>query len=445
MEFLPHDYQRYAIDFIEQHPISALFLDMGLGKTIITLTALVDLLFDSFEAHRILVIAPLRVAHSTWPAEIGKWDHLQELQYSVIRGTPKQRLEAMRKQADIYIINREMVPWLCQQRFDFDTVVIDELSSFKSHKAMRYKALMRKRPFIKRMIGLTGTPSSNGLQDLWAEFRLLDQGVRLGRFIGAFREAYLQPDRRNGMVIYSYKPQPGAEEAIYRKISDITISMKAMDHLKMPKLVMINQEVEMDDAEMTRYKQLKKTLVLEIGQTEITAINAASLSGKLCQMASGAIYTEEKSWIGIHDRKLDALEDLIESAGGSPVLIAYWFKHDLERIKQRFAVREIRTEADIRDWNEGKITVAAIHPAAAGHGLNLQDGGSMLVWFSLTWSLELYQQTNCRLYRQGQKETVRIFHLVCKGTIDEDILAALEKKDASQSRLIEAVKADLRR
>ena len=445
MEFLPHDYQRYAIDFIEQHPISALFLDMGLGKTIITLTALVDLLFDSFEAHRILVIAPLRVAHSTWPAEIGKWDHLQELQYSVIRGTPKQRLEAMRKQADIYIINREMVPWLCQQRFDFDTVVIDELSSFKSHKAMRYKALMRKRPFIKRMIGLTGTPSSNGLQDLWAEFRLLDHGERLGRFIGAFREAYLRPDRRNGMVIYSYKPQPGAEEAIYRKISDITISMKAMDHLKMPELVMINQEVEMDEREMKRYRRLKKTLVLDLDQTEITAINAASLSGKLCQMASGAIYAEDKSWIGIHDKKLDALEDLIESANGAPVLIAYWFKHDLERIKQRFTLREIKSDTDIKDWNAGKISVAAIHPAAAGHGLNLQDGGSMLVWFSLTWSLELYQQTNCRLYRQGQKETVRIFHLVCKGTIDEDILAALEKKDASQSRLIEAVKADLRR
>ena len=445
MEFLPHDYQRYAIDFIENHPISALFLDLGLGKTIITLTALMDLLFDTFEAHRILVIAPLRVARSTWPAEIGKWDHLKDLQYSVIKGTPTQRLAALNQQADLYIINREMVPWLCQQPFDFDTVVVDELSSFKSHKAMRYKALMRKRPFIKRMIGLTGTPSSNGLQDLWAEFRLLDQGERLGRFIGAFREVYLRPGRRNGMVIYSYKPQAGAEEAIYKKISDITISMKAMDHLKMPELVMINQEVEIDEAEKTRYKQLKKTLVLEIGQTEITAINAASLSGKLCQMASGAIYTEEKSWIGIHDRKLDALEDLIESAGGSPVLIAYWFKHDLERIKQRFAVREIRTEADIRDWNEGKITVAAIHPAAAGHGLNLQDGGSMLVWFSLTWSLELYQQTNGRLYRQGQKETVRIFHLVCKGTIDEEILAALQMKDASQNRLIEAVKADLRR
>lgn len=440
-----HDYQKYAVRFIEEHPVCALLLSMGLGKTIITLTALQDLLFDSFDAHRILVIAPLRVAQSTWPAEIEKWEQLHELEYSVIKGTPAQRLEALKRQADIYIINREMVPWLCQQPFDFDTVVVDELSSFKNHKAKRYKALMSKRPFIKRMIGLTGTPSSNGLQDLWAEFRLLDQGERLGRFIGSFREAYLRPDRRNGMVIYSYKPQPGAEEAIYKKISDITISMKAMDHLAMPELVMIKQEVEMSQSEMDRYKALKRTLVLDLDGDEITAANAASLSGKLCQMASGAIYTEDKSWIAIHERKLDALEDLIESANGTPILIAYWFKHDLERIKKRFAVREIKTEANIRDWNAGKIAIAALHPAAAGHGLNLQDGGSMLIWFSLTWSLELYQQTNARLYRQGQKESVRIFHLVCKDTIDEDILAALEKKDASQNRLIEAVKADLRR
>lgn len=440
-----HDYQKYAVRFIEEHPVCALLLSMGLGKTIITLTALQDLLFDSFDAHRILVIAPLRVAQSTWPAEIEKWGQLHELEYSVIKGTPAQRLEALKRQADIYIINRENVPWLCQQPFDFDTVVVDELSSFKNHKAKRYKALMSKRPFIKRMIGLTGTPSSNGLQDLWAEFRLLDQGERLGRFIGAFREAYLRPDRRNGMVIYSYKPQPGAEEAIYKKISDITISMKAMDHLAMPELVMIKQEVEMSQSEMDRYKALKRTLVLDLDGDEITAANAASLSGKLCQMASGAIYTEDKSWIAIHERKLDALEDLIESANSAPILIAYWFKHDLERIKKRFAVREIKTESDIRDWNAGKIAVATLHPAAAGHGLNLQDGGSMLVWFSLTWSLELYQQTNARLYRQGQKESVRIFHLVCKDTIDEDILAALEKKDASQNRLIEAVKADLRR
>lgn len=440
-----HDYQKYAVQFIEKHPISALFLDLGLGKTIITLTALQSLLFDSFQAHRILVIAPLRVAHSTWPAEIEKWDHLRELKYSVIKGTPRQRLEALNRKADIYIINRENVGWLCFQPFSFDTVVIDELSSFKNHQAKRYRALMKHRNRIKRMIGLTGTPSSNGLQDLWAEFRLLDQGERLGRFIGQFREAYLQPDRRNGMTIYSYKPQPGAEDEIFKKISDITISMKALDHLKMPELMMIHQKVEMDEDEMKTYKQLKSDLVLDLNGEEITAANAASLSSKLCQMASGAIYTEEKSWVSIHEKKLDALEDLIESANGEPILIAYWFRHDLERIQKRFKVRELKTEKDIQDWNARKIPVAIIHPAAAGHGLNLQSGGSTLIWFSLTWSLELYQQTNARLYRQGQKETVRIYHLVCKGTLDEEILQSLERKDASQQKLIDAVKAEVRR
>lgn len=445
MEFIPHDYQEYAIRFIEDHPVSALLLDMGLGKTTITLSALQSLLFDSFQAHRILVIAPLRVAHSTWPAEMEKWDHLKELQYSVIKGTPKQRLEALNRKADIYIINRENIPWLCLQPFSFDTVVIDELSSFKNHQAKRYKSLMKQRNKIHRMIGLTGTPSTNGLQDLWAEFRLLDQGERLGRFVGQFREAYLQPDRRNGMTIYSYKPQPGAEDEIFEKISDITISMKALDHLKMPELMMIHQKVEMDEDEMKTYKQLKSDLVLDLNGEEITAANAASLSSKLCQMASGAIYTEEKSWISIHERKLDALEDLVESSAGSPLLIAYWFRHDLERIQKRFTVRELKTEIDIQDWNAGKIPVAIIHPAAAGHGLNLQSGGSTLIWFSLTWSLELYQQTNARLYRQGQKETVRIYHLVCKGTLDEAILKSLERKDASQQRLIDAVKAEVRR
>ena len=445
MLYQPHDYQQYAADFIIDHPISALFLGMGLGKTIITLTALVDLLFDSFLAHKVLVIAPLRVARTTWPDEISKWDHLQGLEYSVIAGTPRQRKEALQKRADLYIINRENVPWLCDQGFDFDTVVIDELSSFKSSKAKRFRALLQNRPKINRMIGLTGTPSSNGLEDLWAEFRLLDGGKRLGRFISHFRDEYLRPDRRNGMVIYSYKPVSGAEKEIYDRISDITISMKAIDHLKMPELLTLACPVSLSSAEMERYNELKSTYVLDLQGEEVTAASAGVLCQKLSQLASGAIYTEDRKFISLHERKLDALEDLIESANGSPVLIAYWFKHDLERIKDRFPVREIKTEADIRDWNSGKIAIAAIHPAAAGHGLNLQNGGSILIWFSLTWSLELYQQTNARLYRQGQKESVRIFHLVSKGTIDEEILAALERKDASQARLIEAVKADLRR
>lgn len=441
MQFIPHDYQRFAADFIVEHPTAALFLDMGLGKTVITLTALMDLLFDSFLAHKILIIAPLRVARTTWPDEISKWDHLADLQYSLITGTPKQRKAALQAKADVYIINRENVPWLCNQTFDFDTVVIDELSSFKSYKAKRFKALMQYRPTIKRMVGLTGTPSSNGLEDLWSEFRLLDGGKRLGRYISHFRDMYLRPEQRNGMVIYSYKPLPNAEKQIYEKIQDITISMKAIDHLDRPELISIRQEVKMTKDEMEQYQELKKTFVLNLEEEEITAVNAASLSGKLTQLASGAIYTEEKDYVEIHQQKLDALEDLIESAAGKPILVAYWFKHDLERIQARFKIQEIKNETDILDWNAGKIPLAAIHPASAGHGLNLQQGGSILIWFSLTWSLELYQQTNARLYRQGQKEPVRIIHLVCKDTIDEDILASLERKDASQQQLINAVKA----
>lgn len=446
MKYKPHDYQRYAIEYIKTHPVAAVLLDMGLGKTSITLTAMMDLLFDSFEAHRVLVIAPLRVARDTWPAEIKKWEHLQLLTYSVVVGTEAERKAALSRSADLYIINRENVKWLVEQsgfRFDFDTVVIDELSSFKNHQSKRFKALMKVRPGICRIIGLTGTPSSNGLMDLWAEFKLLDMGKRLGRFIGVYRNTYFMPDKRNGQIIYSYRLLPGADEQIYRQISDITISMKAGDHLKMPELVMNNYTVELSDSERERYAELKQTLVLQLPETDISVANAAALSGKLLQMANGAIYDEDKNQIHIHDRKLDALEDLIEGANGKPVLVAYWFKHDLERIKQRFTVREIKTVADIRDWNAGKIPVAVIHPASAGHGLNLQAGGSTLIWFGLTWSLELYQQTNARLWRQGQKDTVVIHHIIADGTIDNRVLKALQSKEKIQSGLIDAVKAEL--
>ena len=442
MEFTPHEYQNYAVDFVETHPICALIISMGLGKTVITLSALLDLLFDRFLVHKILIIAPLRVAKNTWPEELEKWDHLSPLKYSLIAGTPQERLKALIQPADIYIINRENVPWLCDlPGWDFDTVVIDELSSFKNHKAKRYKALMAKRPLIKRMIGLTGTPAPNGLEDLWAEFKLLDMGKRLCRFIGQFREQYMMPGRRNGYVVYNYLPLPGAQERVFKKISDIAISMSSVDHLKMPDLLMIEQRVLLCASEKDLYQQMKRDLVLPFKDQEITAANAAVLTGKLSQMASGAIYSESGESILLHSRKLDVLEDLIEAAAGKPVLVAYWFKHDLERIQARFPVRVLNTDKDIQDWNAGKIAIAAIHPAAAGHGLNLQSGGSMLIWFSLTWSLELYQQTNARLYRQGQKETVRIYHLIAAGTIDEEIMKALKYKDVSQSRLIEAVKA----
>lgn len=447
MNFKPHDYQAFAIDYIETHPVAAVLLDMGLGKTVISLTAIADLLFDSFLAHRILVVAPLRVARDTWPAELEKWSHLKHLTFSVAVGSVKERRAALMTAADITIINRENLQWLIEDSnfpFDYDMVVIDELSSFKNHQSKRFRSLMKVRPKVKRIIGLTGTPSSNGLMDLWAEFRLLDMGKRLGRFITEYRNNYFTPDKRNGMIIYSYKPQPYAEELIYRQISDITISMKSTDHLLMPELISSQYEVKLSREERQRYEELKKDLVLQLPDGEVTAANAASLTGKLSQLANGAIYADTGDTIEFHDRKLDALEDILEAANGKPVLVAYWFKHDLERIKRRFTVREIKESRDITDWNAGKIPVAVIHPASAGHGLNLQAGGSTLIWFGLTWSLELYQQTNARLWRQGQTSgTVVIEHIITKGTIDERILKALSQKELTQTALIDAVKANL--
>ena len=446
MKYKPHSYQEYAIRYIETHPISALLIDMGLGKTSITLTAIRNLLFDSFEVCKVLVIAPLRVAKNTWTDEIKKWEHLSTLTYSLIVGNENERLSALNEQPDIYIINRENVDWLVNKsgyKFDFDMVVIDELSSFKNHQSKRFKSLMKVRPLVKRIVGLTGTPSSNGLMDLFAEFKILDMGKRLGYFIGQYRNTYFKPDKMNGPIVYSYKPLPNAENAIYEKISDITVSMKANEYLKMPELLTSNYVVELSNSEKNQYDEMKKSLVLEITDGEITASNAASLSNKLCQLSNGAIYDDEQNIVEIHDRKLYALEDIIESMNGKPLLIAYWYRHDLERIKSRFSVREIKTSEDISDWNDGKIPVALIHPASAGHGLNLQNGGSTLVWFGLTWSLELYQQTNARLYRQGQKNTVVIQHIITKGTIDEQILKALQKKNKTQADLIDAVRANL--
>ena len=446
MKFIPHDYQQYAIDFIKNNEVAAVLLDMGLGKTSITLTAVNDLIFDSFEVSKVLVIAPLRVARDTWPAEIKKWDHLKHLRYSVAVGSESERLAALRKEADIYIINRENVDWLVNKSkvpFNFDMVVIDELSSFKSHQSKRFKSLLKVRPFIKRIVGLTGTPSSNGLMDLWAQFRILDMGKRLGRYITHYRSAYFLPDKRSADRIFTYKPANGAEQMIYDRISDITISMKSADYLKLPECIINEVPVFMDTKEKAIYETFKEDMVAKIKDEEIDAANAAVLSGKLLQMANGCIYDEDKKAIKIHDRKLDALEDLIESANGKPLLVAYWFQHDLARIKERFPVREIKTSKDIEDWNKGKIPLAVIHPASAGHGLNLQTGGSTLVWFGLTWSLELYQQCNARLHRQGQTDTVVIHHIIAKGTIDEDVMAALQRKEKIQNALINAVKAKL--
>lgn len=452
MKYAPHDYQKYSIDYILAHPVCAIFLDCGLGKTSITLTALEELIHDRFEISRVLVIAPVRVAKISWPDEIRKWDHLQGLTFAVAVGTPEQRLAALRAGADITIINRENVKWLVEDSgipFDFDALVIDESSSFKNHRAQRFKALMKVRPKVKRVIALTGTPSSNGLMDLWAQFRLLDMGKRLGRYISHYRETYFRPDKTNGAIVYSYKPLAGAEEAIYEKISDITISMRSSDHLKMPDLIKTEYPAVMAEKEKSRYEEMKKTLVLQLPEGEITAANAAALTGKLLQLANGAIYADDEEVLPVHDRKLDALEDIIESANGKPVLVCYWFKHDRQRIEERLRDMKIKygcldTDQGIRDWNEGKLPVGLIHPASAGHGLNLQRGGNTLVWFGLTWSLESYQQTIGRLWRQGQEEkTVVVMHIVTTGTIDERVLKALEGKDTTQKKLIEAVKAEI--
>ena len=419
-----------------------------------TLTAIRDLMLDDLAVTKVLVIAPLRVARVTWPGEVRKWDHLKDLDVSVIVGSAKERMAALNTQSLVYVVNRENVKFLVEYyeknglRWDFDCVVIDELSSFKNHQSQRFKALRKVRPFVKRWIGLTGTPTSNGLMDLWSEIGILDGGERLGRFIGRFREAYFKPGSMNPGtgIVYSYIPRPGAEEEIYRRISDMTISMKAVDHLRIPDCLYVNQEVEMDARERKLYDQLRTELIIHTEGGDIDAANAASLSNKLLQMSNGAVYDENREVRFIHKRKLEMLEDLIEGANGQPVLVAYWFKHDRTRILEHLAAcgyqpRDIKTSGDIEDWNRGNVSIALIHPASAGHGLNIQEGGHILIWFGLTWSLELYQQTNARLWRQGQSSTVTIHHIICKDTVDEDVLAALASKDITQEKLIAAVKA----
>lgn len=453
MKLTLHNYQVVAKDFIIAHPYAAVILDMGMGKTATTLSAVNELMFDRFEVTKVLVIAPLRVANTVWSDEIEQWSELRHLRYSKIVGTPKQRKVALQKDADIYIVNRENLPWLvdqCSPYFKWDMVVIDELSSFKSWQSKRFKAFMAMRPYMKRIVGLTGTPSSNGLMDLFAEFKVIDGGERLGHFIGEFRSRYFEEGRRNGNIVYEYIPMDYAECQIQDKISDITISMKALDYLDMPELISTKKLVRMSEKEKEKYSQFKKEYVLsELDGLEVTAANAASLTNKLVQLSNGAVYSDDHTVVPLHEQKLDALEDILESANGEPVLVAYWFKHDLARIidrleKLKVKSRVLKTAEDIREWNKGNVPVGLIHPAGAGHGLNLQKGGHHLVWFGLTWSLELYQQTNARLWRQGQEsETVVIQHIVTEGTIDEEILKALENKDAQQERLIEAVKAQV--
>ena len=456
MKFTPHDYQKHCIEYIKDHDIAALFLDMGLGKTIITLTALNDLMLDYVKAYKVLIVAPLRVARDTWPNELKKWDHLKNLKMSVVMGTQKKRVQALQTPAHLYAINRENLKWLVDYYdqnkldWDFDTIVIDELSTFKNHQSQRWKALRSVRPRCKRIIGLTGTPAPNSLFDLWAEIGILDQGERLGRFITRFREAYFRPssyDPATG-IVFQYELREGAEQRIYDRISDICISMKALDYLDMPECIYTETVVRMSDQEKVLYKSLKTDLILPMDDGDVEAANAAALSNKLLQMANGAVYDENGNVREFHQKKLEALEDLIEAANGQNVLIAYWFKHDKDRItayleKQHIPVRYLQTSKDMADWNAGKIPVALIHPASAGHGLNIQSGGHILIWFGLTWSLEAYQQTNARLWRQGQKERVSIHHIITEGSVDENVMKALNTKEYRQEDLIAAVKAQL--
>ena len=451
-----HEYQNYCVEFLKTHPEAMLILEMGLGKSAVSLTAIMDLMFDSFDVGKVLVIAPLRVAKTVWPEERETWEHANFLRMSVMVGSAKQREAALNTPADVYVVNRENVKWLTDylekhhRPWPFDMVVIDELSSFKNHQSQRWKALRKVRPQIRRIVGLTGTPASNGLMDLWAETFLIDKGQRLGRFIGRYREAYFKAAGMNPYtgVVFNYVPLPGAEEAIYSRIGDISVSMKALDYLDMPEQVMVNHYVDMDADERYLYDKMRAELVTHVEGEEIDAANAAVLSGKLLQMANGAVYNENKVMRVLHDRKLEMLGDLIEQANGQNVLIAYWYQHDHQRIAEYltelgYAPRDLKTDSDIADWNAGKIQIALISPASAGHGLNIQKGGHILIWFSLVWSLEMYQQTNARLWRQGQKEVVTIHHILTRDTVDEDVLRAIKRKDTTQQNLIAAVKAHL--
>lgn len=447
MRYEPHNYQRQAITHLLLHPNAVLLLSMGLGKTVITLTALQGLLASGL-TKKALIIAPKRVALSTWPNELAKWDHIANLDTVNLTGTPTQRARLTKSQAPIHIINRELVPWLIknigQKTWPYDTVVIDELSSFKAHNSQRNKALSKIRPNINRMIGLTGTPTSTGLLDLFGQYKIIDPTI-FGTRITTYREKYFTPTKYAYGRPVDWQLKPGADKAIYDQIRPVTISMTADDLLDVPPIIRNDYPVTMPAKTRATYRTLKRDLIADLDGETIDAMNAATLSNKLLQLANGAIYTNETEWRRVHEAKLDGLEDLIEAANGQPLLVAYWFKHDLARIRHRFPDAQLLdSPQDFDNWNAGRIPVGLIHPASAGHGLNLQAGGHLIVWFSLTWSLELYQQLNGRLHRQGQSHPVTVTHLVTEGTIDRRVLAALEGKNTTQAALIDAVKTELK-
>lgn len=446
MKFIPHKYQQIAIDKIEELPRCGLFLDMGLGKTVITLTAIEDLMYNRFEISKVLVIAPLRVAEDTWSRECEKWNHLKNLRIVKVLGSPQQRRLALSQEADVYIINRENVVWLTDElsgignEWFFDMVVVDELSSFKSPKAQRFKALKKYITRSSRVVGLTGTPAPNGLIDLWSQMYLIDSGERLGKTVTGYRERYFTPNQRNQTTIFNYKLKDNAEQAIMNKISDICISMKAEDWLDMPERIDSVIQVKMNSDEKVAYEKFEKDCYMQFVEGEVTAATAATLTNKLLQYSNGAMYLPDGSYAKTSDSKLDKLEEIIDTAGGKPILCFYSFRHDLERIKQRIKfARKLESSADIDAWNKGEIQLLLAHPAGAGHGLNLQAGGNIIVWFGLTWSLELYQQANARLYRQGQENAVIIHHLVTEDTCDERVLQSLQGKADVQEDLLNAL------
>lgn len=446
-----HEYQTRAVKHIEENPYCGLFLQMGLGKTVTTLTAILDLI-ENCVISKVLVVAPKRVTQVTWGNEIANWEHLKGLRLSVIDGNADQRRAAMMADADIYAVSRDNIVWLIQEyggvRLPYDMVVIDELSSFKNHASKRFKAFRKVRKFIPRVVGLTGTPSPNGLIDLWAQMYLIDEGQRLGKSIGRYRDEFFTAGQRNGDIVYSYIPKSPAEETeqkISTRISDICLSMTAEDYLKMPDKIMIYDNVEMDAKDYQRYKEFERERILELIDRDepLSAASAAALSNKLQQFANGAVYDSERNVMQVHDQKIEKLKELVEAANGNPVLVAYSFKHDLDKITEalkEYKPVKLQTPADMQRWNEGKIQVLITHPASAGHGLNLQKGGNIIIWYGNTWSLELYLQFNARLYRQGQTKPVYIHHIVTKGTVDEKIIRSLGGKKDTQDGLMNCIK-----
>lgn len=453
MEFKPHDYQRYCIQRMIGEPVLGLFLDMGLGKTVITLTAVNDLRYNRFCVSKVLVIAPKKVAEDTWSREARKWDHLRLLRIISVLGCQQKRIRALNTPGDVYVLSRDNVQWLVdyyRNDWPFDMVVIDELSSFKSNRAKRFKKLNMVRSHISRIVGLTGTPAPNGLIDLWAQIYLLDQGLRLGKTITRYREKYFTPSQRNRDTIFAYEPLPGADELIRSQIQDICISLSAKDYLKLPERIENVRYIKLDPKARAAYKEMEKKLLLEVDEDTIAAASAAVLSNKLLQICNGAVYNEDGQAIEIHDNKLEAFREVVEASQGRAILVFYNFQHDRERIlrsleKTRLRVGELKSAEMMERWNNGEVDILLAHPASAAYGLNLQAGGNIIVWFGLNWSLELYQQANARLHRQGQKENVIIHLLVVEDSRDQDVMAALSDKRATQDHLLESLKARIRK